>query len=47
MSIEDVDPGFGGAPARMGAGLTDVGRQRCNDADPALQKGDQQKPAAS
>lgn len=33
----DVDPGFGGGPERMGAGLTDVGRQKRAQADPALQ----------
>lgn len=36
---KDVDPGFGGGPARLGAGLGNVGRQKREAADPALQRG--------
>ena len=43
---KDVDPGFGGGPERLGAGVADVGKEkRIAAADPALQRGQQQKPA--
>lgn len=43
---KDVDPGFGGGPERLGAGVADVGKEkRTAAADPALQRGQQQKSA--
>lgn len=41
---KDVDPGFGGGPERLGAGVADVAKQT-RTSDPALQRGQQQKPA--
>ncbi|PRW58472.1 Armadillo repeat-containing 8 [Chlorella sorokiniana] len=42
----DVDPGFGGGPERLGAGVADVGKEkRIAAGDPPLQRGQQQKPA--
>lgn len=42
----DVEPGFGGRPERLSAGVADVGKEKPTAAaDPALQRRQQQKPA--
>lgn len=41
---KEVATGFGSGPERLGAGPADVGKEK-RTGDPALQRGQQQKPA--